>query len=147
MACLSEVVGILDLDGFMINKRFYCKELGIIKLGDASARSVFFDIGVRWAELSAKDKKTCEYVIKNIHKLPFGVPRGVNAKNLSALEGIVADDEFDPDEALAAAVKKRKFLLERMLEDRQHFPDEDDNDEDNAYVPDRLRNGLHYHYR
>ena len=42
---------------------------------------------------------------------------------------------------------KRKFLLERMLEDRQHFPDEDDNDEDNAYVPDGLRNGLHYHYR
>ena len=56
----------------------------------------------------------------------------------------VAKDEFDPDEALVAAVKKRKFLLERMLEDRQHFPDEDD-DEDNACVPDGLRNELHYH--
>ena len=37
-------------------------------------------------------------------------------------------------------VKKRKFLLERMLEDRQHFPDEDDDDEDNACVPYGLRN-------
>ena len=91
MDCLSEVVGILDMDGFQINKRFYCKELGIIKLGDASARSFFFDIGVRWDELSVKDKKTCQYTIRKIHKLPFGVPRGVNAKNLSALEGIVVD--------------------------------------------------------
>ena len=37
-----------------------------------------------------------------------------------------------------------------MLEDRQHFPDEDDDDdddEDNACVPYGLRNELHYHYR
>ena len=46
-------------------------------------------------------------------------------------DALVADDEFEPDEALVAAVKKRKFLLERMLEDRQHFHD-DDVDEDNA---------------
>ena len=37
-------------------------------------------------------------------------------------DAFIAEDEFDPDEALVAAVKKRKFLLERMLEDRQHFP-------------------------
>ena len=29
--------------------------------------------------------------MKYIHKLPFGVPRGVSAINLSALESIVAD--------------------------------------------------------
>ena len=71
----------------------------------------------------------------------------IHRKIMKTRDAFVADDEFDPDEALVAAVKKRKFLLERMLEDRQHFPDEDDNDEDNAYVPDGLRNGLHYHYR
>ena len=71
----------------------------------------------------------------------------VYRKIMKTRDAFVADDEFDPDEALVAAVKKRKFLLERMLEDRQHFPDEDDNDEDNAYVPDGLRNGLQYHYR
>ena len=92
MACqLNDVVGIIDMDGFMINEQFYCKELGIIKLGDASARSFFFDICVQWDELSVKDKKMCQYTIRKIHKLPFGVPRGVNAKNLSALEGIVVD--------------------------------------------------------
>ena len=57
----------------------------------------------------------------------------VHRKIMKTRDALVADDEFDPDEALVAAVKKRKFLLERMLEDRQHFPDEDD--EDNACVP------------
>ena len=72
----------------------------------------------------------------------------VNRKIMKTRDAFVADDEFDPDEALVAAVKKRKFLLERMLEDRQHFPDEDDDDdEDNACVPYGLRNKLHYHYR
>ena len=52
-------------------------------------------------------------------------------KVMKTRDALVADDEFEPDEALVAAVKKRKFLLERMLEDRQHFHD-DDVDEDNA---------------
>ena len=70
----------------------------------------------------------------------------VHRKIMKTRDAFVADDEFDPDEALVAAVKKRKFLLERMLEDRQHFP-EDDDDEDNACVPYGLKNELHYHYR
>ena len=74
----------------------------------------------------------------------------VHRKIMKTRDAFVAEDEFDPDEALVAAVKKRKFLLERMLQDRQHFPDEDDDDgddEDNACVPYGLRNELHYHYR
>ena len=71
----------------------------------------------------------------------------VHRKIMKTRDAFVAEDEFDPDEALVAAVKKRKFLLESMLEGRQHFPDEDDEDEDNACVPDGLRNELHYHYR
>ena len=74
----------------------------------------------------------------------------VHRKIMKTRDAFVADDEFDPDEALAAAVKKRKFLLERMLEDRQHFSDDDndggsnDDDGDNACVPCGLRNKLHY---
>ena len=73
----------------------------------------------------------------------------VHRKIMKIRDAFVAKDEFDPDEALVAAAKKRKFLLERMLEDRQHFPDEDDDDDDddNACVPYGLRIELHYHYR
>ena len=52
----------------------------------------------------------------------------------------VDEDHSNPDEALAAAIKMRKFLLERMIEDRQHFPENDDNDEnDNLYEPYELK--------
>ena len=33
---------------------------------------------------------------------------------------------FDPDEPLSAAIEKRKFGLQRMLEDRQHTSGDDD---------------------
>ena len=76
----------------------------------------------------------------------------VHRKIMKTRDAFVADDEFDPDEALAAGVKKRKFLLERMLEDRQHFSDDNDDggddggddDGDNACVSCGLRNKLHY---
>ena len=38
-----------------------------------------------------KDRRTCMYVTKHIHKLPFGMPRDVKPVRISALEGIVMD--------------------------------------------------------
>ena len=86
---LNNVVAVMDMDGFMVEKRFYCKELGILKIGNIAAQSYFFDIGLEWADLSPKDRRTANYVQNNIHKLPFGVLRGVKAIVLSALEEIV----------------------------------------------------------
>ena len=80
----------MDMDGFVINKKFYGKELGLLKVGDVAARSHFFDIGFEWSELSGKDRRTWDYVMRFIHKLPFGVPWGVGAYELSVLEEIVA---------------------------------------------------------
>ncbi len=58
----------------------------------------------------------------------------VHRKIMKTRDAFVDEENFDPDEALTTAIKKRKFLLERMLEDRQHFPDSADNDEDdNVY--------------
>ena len=48
----------------------------------------FFDISLRWGDLSQKDRRTCKYVMTCIHKLPFGVPRGVEAIEVFALESI-----------------------------------------------------------
>ena len=89
MASLSDVAGIIDMDGFSIEKEFYCKELGMFKVGDLAARSYFFDLGIRWSDLCAKDRKSCWYVMRNIHKLPFGVPYGVKASKITELSDIV----------------------------------------------------------
>ena len=92
MACrLSDVADIIDMDGFMVNERSYCKELGMVKFGEAAARSVLFDTGLRWGDLSQKDRRTCKYVMQHIHNLSFGVPWGVEPVEVSALMGIVCD--------------------------------------------------------
>ena len=66
----------------------------------------------------------------------------VHRKIMKTKDAFVDEDDFDPDEALTAAIKKRKFLLERLLEDRQYFPDgnedEDDDDDDNVSTPYEL---------
>ena len=91
MASLSDVVAIFDMDGFLINKKFFCKELGIIRVGDVAAQSYFFNIGVNWWDLSAKDGKTCAYVINHVHRLPFGIPPAVKAYSISALGNIILE--------------------------------------------------------
>ena len=92
----SEIVGIMDMDGFVVGKKkFYCKELGLLKVGDDTARSYFFDMGIHWSSLSEKDRRSCAYVIRHVHKLPFGVPDGVKAHNLLKLEQIVSEFYYE----------------------------------------------------
>ena len=35
----KQIIGIIDMDGFLIYKKILCKELGILKAGDVSAKS------------------------------------------------------------------------------------------------------------
>ena len=73
---MNNIVGIMDMDGFVIERKFYCKELGIIKKGEDEAKTYLFDIGLRWADLTTKDRKSCMFLTKHIHKLPFHASRG-----------------------------------------------------------------------
>ena len=49
---LKDIVAIIDMDGYSVNKKFLCKELGFLTVGNAMAQSFFFDIGLRWGDLS-----------------------------------------------------------------------------------------------
>ena len=42
----------------------------------------------------------------------------IHKKIMATRDNYVNNNMFDPDEAIATAVKKRKFLLKRLLEDR-----------------------------
>ena len=88
---LADIVAIMDMDGYTINKKFLCKELGFLKVGDAVAQSFTFDIGIRWSDLSPKDQRSSTYVQNHIHKLPFDVPVGGEALPITSLEAIVRD--------------------------------------------------------
>ncbi len=63
------------MEGFLVGETFYCKELGTLKVGEEEASSFLFDIGIRWRDLTPKKQRQSMFVTKNIHKLPFGVPR------------------------------------------------------------------------
>ena len=43
---------------------------------------------------------------------------------MATRDDYVNNNMFDPDEAMAAAVKKTKFLLKRLLEDQGRFPEQ-----------------------
>ena len=48
----------------------------------------------------------------------------IHKKIMATRDDYVNNDMFDQDEAIAAAVDKRKFLLKRLLEDQRRFPEQ-----------------------
>ena len=110
---MNNIVGILDMDGFTVNKKFLCRELGIIKVGQETATSYHFDIGISWADLSPKDRKNCMYVGRHIHKLPLTACRG--SLPLSNLNGIVNDFYNNVQETEKSVIAYKGGCLERNL--------------------------------
>ena len=74
-----------------MSKKFYCKELGMLRVGEDEASSFYFDVGLRWHSLTEQNKRTSRYVQKRIHRLPFGVPKGVKAYPITFFGTIVTD--------------------------------------------------------
>ena len=111
-------MGIMDMDGFCIGGRFLCKELGMWKVGNTYAESYFFDIGMKWGDLDAGARRQCSYVIRNVHRLPFGVPEGEGAVNLERLEGIVLEFYWRHRTDVACLLAYKSGCYERDLLDR-----------------------------
>ena len=78
------------MDGFTMNRKFFCKELGALRVEDVAGLSFFFNIGLRWVDLLPNDRRRCAYVQSYINKLPFGIPPGVKAHPISALGSIIS---------------------------------------------------------
>ena len=87
---MNTIGGIIDMDGSKINKKFYCKELGTLRMDKEVVVSWHFDIGIEWADLTYKDQKACMYLTKYIHKLPFHTT-WCESLPLSHLDDIVKD--------------------------------------------------------
>ena len=68
---MNTIGGIIDMDGFEINKTFYCKEIGLLNMNGEVATSHHFNLPFTYHDLTEKDQKTCYYLFKHVHKLPF----------------------------------------------------------------------------
>jgi hypothetical protein len=66
------IVGIIDLDGFCIQKTFFCREIGLITHGDTYGTSFHFNTPLRYEELSIKDRFQVKYLQESIHGLSLG---------------------------------------------------------------------------
>ena len=85
---MNRIVGIIDMDGFTIAKKCYCKELGVLQIGNDEGSSYHFNLGINWQDLSVKDQQQCIFVSEKIYKLRFEDPKGIPLANL---EGIVQE--------------------------------------------------------
>ena len=119
---MNNIVGIIDMDGFTIGKKFYCKELGLLKVGNDVGKSYLFDIGIRWESLTKKDQKHCMFLTKNIHKLPFDVPPGSNHFPLVNLNGIVKRFYDDISQNKCSTIGYKGGHFERDLLNQLHIP-------------------------
>jgi hypothetical protein len=95
------------MDGFFIQKRFLCKEFGILKVADVSAKSYFFDFDLCLSDLDEKSRRHCLYLKYKTHHLPFGLPPNSNAIKLVELETIVRSfyDNYKTDHKSKIAYK------------------------------------------
>jgi hypothetical protein len=119
---LTNIAAVIDMDGFFVNKSFFCKELGFLSVGDATAQSFFFDTGLQWNDPTPKDQRACRYVQKYIHKLPFGVPVGVDALPLSSLPKIISQLYRNVRQNSRSTIAYKGGIYERDLLARLNIP-------------------------
>ena len=117
---MNNIVGIIDLDGYTINKKFLCRELATIKVDQDTGTTYHFNIGVRWGDLTLKDRKSCMYVYRYIHKLPLIAHRG--SLPLDNLNGIVKDFYASVKETEKSTLAYKGGCLERNLLKKLNIP-------------------------
>ena len=113
---MNTIGGIIDMDGFTINKTFYCKEIGMLNINEEVAVSHHFKIPFTCHDLTEKDQKSCYYLFKHVHKLPFITP---NSLPLHHLEPVVKDFYEEIGEKIIAYKGGR---IERELLQRLNIP-------------------------
>jgi hypothetical protein len=68
----------LDLDGFFVQKTFFCRELGIITYGDTYGTSFHFNTTLCYENLSKKDKINVDFLQHHIHGLSLSDENGLD---------------------------------------------------------------------
>ena len=75
-------------------------------------------------------KEFADVYMDNIRWIKALKKDAVHRKIMQTKEALINEDSFDPDEALSAAVDKRKFLLKKLLKGQGRFSDNDDDDDE-----------------
>ncbi len=79
------IIGILDLDGFFVQKTFFCRELGIITYGDTYGTSFHFNTTLCYENLSKKDKINVDFLQHHIHGLSLSDENGLDKEMVNII--------------------------------------------------------------
>jgi hypothetical protein len=117
------IVGILDLDGFFVQKTFFCRELGIIACEDTYGTSFDFNTTLSYGKLNEKDKINTQFLQKHIHGLSLsdenGLDQDTKQRKCPGIQGRIHTKRITIE-------TKHSFSQPRtfwMSQSRKHFPE------------------------
>ena len=122
METLSNIIGVIDMDGFCVQRKFYCKELGIANINDIYAKSYHFDTGLKCWDLSKQDWRACSYVTRYVHHLPFTTSKPISEIPLRHLENIVVNFYNENRKSQCSTLRFKGGQWERELLTRLQLP-------------------------
>ena len=110
-----------DLLGFSKILGFFQRFFGMDGQEESAAKQKAFE-----NVLPELQKEFADVYVDNLRWMKALKNDPVHRKIMETKETFANEDSFDSDEALSAAVDKRKFLLKQLLEDQGRFSDSDE---------------------
>ena len=75
---MDKLCAIIDAQGFIVNGKFYIRELAFTKMNSSTVHCWNVEIPINFEKLINKDKITNDYIRRNISGLPFNISSDVS---------------------------------------------------------------------
>lgn len=85
---LVRLTHILDLDGFILEDGFRCKEMALVEVGSGRLLFEHYRLDKPYEELSPRDKSNVKYVTNAVHGLPYANTKYDNLDQSQLLESV-----------------------------------------------------------
>jgi hypothetical protein len=79
------IIGVVDLDGFFVEKNFFCRELGIIAYEDTYGTSFHFKTELSDENLNEKDRINAKFLQRNVHGLSLSDDNGLELNMIDVI--------------------------------------------------------------
>lgn len=112
---------VLDMQGYIINKRFTAKELAIYD--GKHLKSFLFKSPIKYSSLYSADRKTAAYLYNNVHGIPFDS----GDVEYEQIEDILQQNLKDIDLVFVKGQAKLEFLKQYLADFIRIFNLENDN--------------------
>lgn len=114
---LVRLTHILDLDGFILEDGFRCKEMALIEVGSGRLLFEHYRLDKRFQDLSPREQSSVQYVTNAVHGLPYINTKYDNLDQAHLLESVLFAIRSGPYALADVVVGYKGGHLERSLLD------------------------------